>query len=86
MGKNQWGQLGGEQQSVPDQNSSNEDENLVFGPHMIFSLLNTKVTDIHCGDFHNVVVGSPRGSNPVGSANVGPHGLSGYSASSLSGF
>lgn len=38
---------------------------------MIFTLLNTKVTDIQCGFYHNVVVGTPRSSTAAMNVGMG---------------
>lgn len=50
---------------------------------MIFTLLNTKVTDIQCGNFHNLVVGTPRSSTAA--MNVGISSGSGGIGTSLYG-
>ena len=75
MGRNDLGQLGREQQSVPElpynvpgDSYDNSQQNIdnaqaaVSAPQMIFTLLNTKVTDIQCGSYHNVAIGTPRSS------------------------
>lgn len=48
MGFNTFGQLGGEQQIVPESfnNGSEPDTESSAPPQMVFALLNTKVTDI----------------------------------------
>jgi hypothetical protein len=50
---------------------------------MIFSLLNTKVTDIQCGFYHSLAVGSPRNSIAAISVGIsrsgnGPSSITGY--------
>ena len=69
MGRNDFGQLGGEQQHAPEVSLQGDydlnqpppgDNYVITAPQMIFALLNTKVTDIQCGSNHNVVVGTLR--------------------------
>jgi len=65
-------------ESIPDQDSPDN----IGPPTMIFALLNTKVTDIQCGAYHNLVVGTLRnstaatmyGQNQFGSTGQGPLG------------
>lgn len=38
---------------------------------MIFALLNTKVTEIQCGYYHSVAVGTPRSSTAAYTAGIG---------------
>lgn len=82
MGQNSWGQMGGEQgieQTSPDhpnesynQGAEGEfDQNGVYPPQMIFALLNTKVTEIECGYYHSVAVGTPRSSTGPFTSGIG---------------
>lgn len=65
MGCNSRGQLGqetqNEQQSSLPLSCQGADQE-VHAPKMIFALLNMKVTDIACGDYHSVAVGTARSS------------------------
>lgn len=81
MGQNTWGQMGGEQgieqnspdhpnelqgaEGVPDKNGG------VYPPQMVFALLNTKVTEIECGYYHSIAVGTPRSSTAAYTAGIG---------------
>ena len=82
MGQNTWGQMGGEQgieQNSPDhpnesynQGAEGDTESSgVYPPQMIFALLNTKVTEIQCGYYHSVAVGTPRSSTAAYTAGIG---------------
>ena len=46
----------------PDYGQEAPQRDTISAPQMIFALLNTKVIQIHCGAYHNVVVGTPRSS------------------------
>ena len=45
----------------------------VFAPKMIFALLNTKVTDIACGDYHSVAVGIARSNTAALAMQTSSH-------------
>ena len=57
---------------------------------MIFSLLNTKITDIQCGSYHSLVVGNPRNSIAAIAVGIsrsgnGPNSIAGYQGKGSSG-
>lgn len=82
MGQNTWGQMGGEQgieQSSPEHANETHNQGAeggpeksgVYPPQMIFALLNTKVTEVQCGYYHSVAVGTPRSTTAAYTAGIG---------------